>query len=84
MAINDSRNLNEQLHRGATDGKLRNERPDSSAADYTTAIERARQLHPMHYGTFGADSDSMTAFTDEFMPDAAVRRAKRDQGIRGY
>ena len=84
MTTNDSRSLNEQLQRGATDGKLRNARPDSSNADYTSAMERARQLHPMHYGTMGSDSDAMTAFTADFMPDAAVRRAKRDAGVRGY
>lgn len=84
MTTNDSRSLNEQLHRGATDGKLRNLRPDTAGADYTHAVERARQLHPMHYGTFGHDADSMTPFTEDFMPDAETRRAKRESGFRGY
>ena len=82
--MNDSRSMNEQLHRGAEDGKVRNLRPDAAAADYAHAEARARQLHPSHYGTFGQGSDSMTPFTEQMMPDYETREAKRQAGIRGY
>ena len=84
MTINSSRSMNEQMHRGATDGKVKNMRPDSAGADYTHAEMRARQLHPLHYGTFGQGSDAMTPATEQMMPDAETREAKRRLGIRGY
>jgi len=84
MAINDSKSMNEQLHRGVLDGSVKNMRPDSASAEYDSATERARQLHPMNYGTFGNGSDGMTPFAEEFMPDAALRRRLREAGHRGY
>jgi hypothetical protein len=84
MSINDSRSMNEQLKRGMLDGTVRNMRPDSAAADYTDATIRARQLHPSHYGTFGQGSDDITPHLEEFLPDAAVRLARRNAGIKGY
>lgn len=84
MTINDSRSLNGQMHRGATDGKVRSTRPDTAAADFTSATERARQLHPAHYGSMGRTGDNSDAFLDEFMPDSAVRGVRRGSGQRGY
>lgn len=84
MAINNSRSMNEQLHRGATDGSVRNMRPDSSAADYTHAEQRARLLHPSHYGSFGDRSDLLSTFTEGARPDSSSREAKRNLGVRDY
>lgn len=84
MAINDSRSMNEQLHRGATDGAVRNMRPDTAAADYTHAEARARLLHPSHYGSFGERQDLVSSFTEGALPDAASRSAKRGLGVRDY
>lgn len=84
MTIRDTRSMNEQLHRGMLDGTVKNMRPDSADADYSSVVPRARVLHPSHYGTFGNGSDAMTPFMDEILPDAAVRAALRSEGVRGY
>lgn len=84
MAARDNRSMNEQLQRGMLDGTVKNMRPDAAEADYTSVVQRARQLHPSHYGTFGSGSDKMTPFMEEFLPDAAARQALRDAGVRGY
>lgn len=83
MTTDNTRSMNEQLQRGVLDGSVKNMRPDSANADYDSATQRARQLHPMNYGTFGNGSDAVTPFLEEFMPDAAVRRARRERGIEG-
>lgn len=84
MSVNDSRSMNGELFRGATDGKLRNMRPDSANADYSAAEQRSRLLHPTMYGTMGLGGDSVSPFVRDAMPDSAVRKAKRDIGIQGY
>lgn len=82
--VNRTRSMNDQLHRGATDGTVRNARPDSTGADYTHAVNRARLLHPAHYGTFGDVTDQPSFIVEQSMPDATVREARRRAGIRGY
>lgn len=82
--INESRSLNEQLHRGATDGRVRNMRPDAADAEYEFARERARLLHPMNFGTFGQDSDAATPTVEQSMPDATVRQRRRESGWNSY
>lgn len=84
MAAQDTRSMNEQLKRGMLDGTVKNMRPDSANADYTSVVQRARQLHPSHYGTFGNGSDAMTPFTKEFLPDWPVRQARQELGIEDY
>lgn len=84
MTINDSRSLNEQLKRGATDGRVRNMRPDAAGAEYEHARERARLLHPVNYGTFGQDGDNASPTIEAAMPDAAVRNMRRSSGWNGY
>jgi hypothetical protein len=65
--------MNDQLKRGATDGLVRNMRPDSAGADYSHARGRAEYLHPQHFGTFGHDRDAMTPFTEKMLPDDEIR-----------
>lgn len=84
MTINSSRTMNGQLVRGATDGKVRNMRPDTADADYAAAQLRSQQLHPSMYGTFGNGGDNVSPHLRDMMPDAATRAAKRDAGIKGY
>lgn len=82
--VNDTRSMNDQLHRGATDGTVRNVRPNAANAEYESATARARLLHPAHYGTFGDISDTPSFAVEQAMPDAAQREARRRAGIRGY
>lgn len=84
MAINNSRSMNDQMQRGMLDGSVKNMRPDAAAADYSSVLERARQLHPMNYGTFGSGSDNMTPFMEDFLPDSSLRDRRRESGARGY
>ena len=78
MAQPDWRSMSNQLKRGITDGKVKNMRPDSANADYTSSIERSKQLHPIYYGTFGSPND---AARDEDLPDYEVRRLLRETGL---
>lgn len=84
MTIRDDRSMNDQLFRGVLDGSVKNMRPNAADADYSAVVPRARVLHPSHYGTFGAGSDAMTPFMEELLPDASVRAALRNAGVRGY
>lgn len=72
--INNSRSMNEELRRGATDGMYRNARPDSAGAEYEAAVRRSRMLHPSHYGTFGTESDTVPL---EAAFDYEVRNVRR-------
>jgi hypothetical protein len=43
--------MNVSLDEGATDGKYRKNRPDSTVSGDSTMLER-KMLHPSFYGTF--------------------------------
>lgn len=84
MTERNDRSMNEQLHRGALDGTVKNMRPDSADADYGWAVARNRQLHPSYYGSFGQGSDSVPPALEELMFDSTLRRALRERGVEGY
>jgi hypothetical protein len=54
MAVNSSRSQNMDLREGATDGKYRKARPDTSVApmtgDEVTRLNRSHLHAPMNYG----------------------------------
>jgi hypothetical protein len=48
-----NRSMNADLRRGAVDGRIRFNRPDTANAEATGIEARERALHPSWYGTLG-------------------------------
>jgi|KBSMisStaDraftv2_1062788.scaffolds.fasta_scaffold384232_2 hypothetical protein len=54
MTMRTNRSMNEDLRRGAVDGKLRFLRPNAGGpADETHALQRSGELHTENYGSMG-------------------------------
>jgi len=69
MTIRDNRSMNQDLSRGAVDGKVRFLRPDSADADETHARDRAGVLHTQHYGSMGISAYQTDTIAQQ-RPDA--------------
>ncbi len=52
------RSMNNDIRRGAVDGRIRFMRPDSANSDTTAVVERSRVLHSQHYGSMGIAEDA--------------------------
>jgi hypothetical protein len=72
MTMRTDRSMNEDLQRGAVDGKLRFLRPNAGGpADETHAQQRASELHTENYGSMGI-SQFQTDLIRQNSPTAAV------------